>query len=468
MPLEPIKKLAISEPDRAAAQAAVIEAVERNPEQFLARYAAFPQSFGGRYVNSDLFKETFPEYSASPLARGRYNNVVHNAAAVLAAEQFRRMLADKSDPARTKAVFLTGIPGAGKTSTVLANGKLASDVRLVFEGQLIHPETSLQKIQQAIDAGLRPTIFVVHPTPEDALRNTFVRFESVGRGASINVMADIQGRLPEGMEQIRRHFGHIVQLNVWDRRDRSNPTMYSGWESANLLSSEGNREQIHSRLRVALDGAYASGGISEDCYRQSLGLAPTGNVGGVERASFDRHEANDRGRGFSQADRKAPLVGSPENLQLSPGLALTESSRVLHEELKWLASEKQIICYTADKARKAMEVVQDTSLPLTERRFALAQAEAGDRSVMLAWEALMNRDGPAAVARLVDKLSICRDFIPLRKTEFVRSLKQIPETVLTLPEDLERLRERIGDELRGWSPASEPPAPRSGGGGPSM
>ena len=98
-------------------------------------------SFQGRYVNSDLMKEMFPEYSASKEHRNRYNLPVHNAAAVLAAEQFRAAIVDDSVPGRTNALFLTGVPGAGKTAAVLANRD--QDARIVYEGQLSEPVDAL-------------------------------------------------------------------------------------------------------------------------------------------------------------------------------------------------------------------------------------------------------------------------------------------------------------------------------------
>ena len=144
-------------------------------------YAADPRSFGGRYVATDLFKETFAAYAASRESRNRYNAPVHNSAAVLSAEQFRRVLRQADDPARDTVVLLTGIPGAGKTSLVLAGGGLSPDTKAVFEGQLVKPETTIPKVQQVLDAGLRPVIIAVHATPESALRNTLKRFGEEGR-----------------------------------------------------------------------------------------------------------------------------------------------------------------------------------------------------------------------------------------------------------------------------------------------
>ena len=90
-------------------QEEVARAVERDAERFLAEYRAHPESFGGRYVCADLFKETFPQYRANQEARNRYNNPVHNAAAVLSSEQFRRALAA---PARQSATSFFFSPAA--------------------------------------------------------------------------------------------------------------------------------------------------------------------------------------------------------------------------------------------------------------------------------------------------------------------------------------------------------------------
>ena len=104
--------------------------LKQTPSRSFRGISLIPQSFAGRYVCSDLFKETFPEFAASNEARGRYNNPLHNSAAVLASEQFRRMVQDPADPGRNTVIFLTGVPGAGKTTAVLDNEELPAGVRL--------------------------------------------------------------------------------------------------------------------------------------------------------------------------------------------------------------------------------------------------------------------------------------------------------------------------------------------------
>jgi hypothetical protein len=271
--LEPIVRRTFPQEDRAAVQERVAQEVERAPEYFLRRYLKDPRSMGGRFVNSDLMKETFEDYSRSNESRNRYNAPVHNAAAVLASEQFRRAISDRSDLERDVALFLTGIPGAGKTTTVLVGGTLASRVRVLYEGQLANGVQAIEKIEMALSAGLRPEVIVVHLSPEEALRNTFKRFEIEGRGASIEAMASIQGRLPEGLRAVHKAFGDAVKLRVVDRRGTISEVL-SGWQHLPLLESEGSYEDIKRNLGEVLEHDYRAGRIGQEAYEQALGKAP--------------------------------------------------------------------------------------------------------------------------------------------------------------------------------------------------
>ena len=327
---EEIRQNSYNEPDRMRVQEEVARAVERNAERFLAAYQAHPDSFGGRYICADLFKETFPQYAASNEARNRYNNPVHNAAAVLSAEQFRRTIADRSHPERNTVVFLTGCPGAGKTSSIVLRNELPAHFKAVFEGQLSNAATAIPKIQQAIDAGLRPVIYAVHARPETALANTFQRFEDLGRGASVNTMATIQGGLPAGLEAIREHFGEAIGIKIFDNRDFANRQILAGWNNLELLKSEGNYEQIKQRLTTALEQRRAAGKINEACYRQASGAAPLGPGIGMGPEHLARDEAHGRGPGISGdrqeasflrggAERSTPPSSTQAGTQGEPG-----------------------------------------------------------------------------------------------------------------------------------------------------
>lgn len=271
MALEKIIRRGYSIPDIAEAENKAIESVLSNPDKHINAYLQDERSFSGRYVCTDLFKETFADtFAVSRETRGRYNGAVHNSAAVLAAEQFRRVLAN-DNPEQTKAVFLTGSPGAGKTSSVLASGDLDPTIRVLFEGQLSTPKTSIEKIQQALNAGLEVQVIVVHPSPENALDNTLKRYYQEGRGANIDVMAKIQGGLPTSLEAIHGTFGDAVSLTVIDRRDFNNSIELPGWEHLPVLSSEGNYEQIKKRLKSTIDKYLEQGVIDNGAYQQATG-----------------------------------------------------------------------------------------------------------------------------------------------------------------------------------------------------
>lgn len=306
--LEPIRVNVYDQADRNNVQAAVIQAVRADPDWFIEAYKRDERSFEGRYVAADLFKETFEEYCASKESRNRYNGPVHNSAAVLSAELFRQNLEDKSEPKRDEVVFLTGVPGAGKTSSVIKANQLDERVLMVFEGQMSNPQTSIAKIQQVIDAGLKPTIQVVHALPEDALANTLKRHGELGRGASINVMSTIQGGLPDSLNKVREQFGDAVKLVVVDVRDRPNTSAHAGWEHIDRLRSEGNHDQIKQRLSIALERGREEGYISASAYRQAAGLKPLDRDIGLGAKDGGRPQRNGDGRASSPSGGQTPVL----------------------------------------------------------------------------------------------------------------------------------------------------------------
>ena len=293
---------------------------------------------GGRYVASDLFKEQFEQYALSRFARERYCAPVHNASAVLASEQFHRVMADGAGHGET-VVFLTGVPGAGKTTAVLENGEFPAHCRAIYEGQLAYPQAGMEKIQCALDAGCKVQIRVIHATPESALNNALSRFHVYGRGASINTMARIMGYMPDGLDEIRRRFGDDVALHVMDYRDRSNPALLVGWYNMSILKSEGNHAHIMQRLESALDERRSS--ISEAAWRQAKGLAPPDfdyKLGDehaqdlqASRGSYGGRAAGDSGPPVLTAEKGVAYRGPVLNADGDNVFQLTSSGIVRHE-----------------------------------------------------------------------------------------------------------------------------------------
>ncbi|MDP9902488.1 hypothetical protein [Variovorax ginsengisoli] len=307
--MEPIHRREFAQPDRAAVQDEVIRAVEADPEPFIAAYKADPDYFDGRYICADNFKDRFSQFAASPDARNRYNTPVHNAAAVLSSELFRRVVNDTSEPLRDSAIFVTGVPGAGKTTAVLGAG-VPSTARVVFEGQLNRPAPSMEKIQMALDAGLRPEIYAVHVLPEVALRRTFKRLEDYGRGASIAVMADIQAGLPQGLQQRHDRFGESVGLVILDNRFDGQHKELRGWQHLKQLTQEGNHARISERLRNELERHKAGGRISDACYRQANGDPPFPEPADLDKEGSRRDQSGVDGRELPKRAGQTNQVGA--------------------------------------------------------------------------------------------------------------------------------------------------------------
>jgi flagellar biosynthesis GTPase FlhF len=147
--MEDIRRINFDDPDRMRVQEDVCRAVERDPEKFLSAYRNHPESVGGRYVCADLFKEMFPEYAQSKATRSKYNAAVHNSAAVLASECLTRLLSSTIVSDRDEVLFLTGIPGAGKTTSILGTAvdeqtrNLKYPYFAVYEGQMAKAESVL-------------------------------------------------------------------------------------------------------------------------------------------------------------------------------------------------------------------------------------------------------------------------------------------------------------------------------------
>ena len=300
-----------TDPDLAKVQDNVVKLAVENTNFLLEKYSKMPDTFGGRYIASDKMKEVFTEFSQSSENRNKYNNVVHNAAAALAAEQFNRMVKQPPTDNKNVVVMLTGSPGAGKTSSVMNAGKLKDNVAVVYEGQLAntnHPAT-LDKFEKALNAGYEVNIVVVNPKPEQALENTFKRFYDPddGRGSPISTMARIQGNSYDGLKAIHEKFGDKLNLTIIDKpQGNSKHTKYQGWDNLSVLKSQGNEQQIHQRLENHLVSQYKEGRINHECFKQAAGSEERAKqlVQRLDRQLGGTPSQNESRRSLSQSDSR--------------------------------------------------------------------------------------------------------------------------------------------------------------------
>ena len=258
----------------ASVQNEAIALASNRPPDMLNAYNAKPGTFNGRYVCADTFKQLFPAFEQKD-NRSKVNNAIHNSAAVLSATQFEEVI-KRNEPDKDQAVFLTGIPGAGKTTTITNDGKLSDRTKIVFEGQLANPSSAIPKIQQCLDANLTVTIVAVHLDASKALVNTFTRFNEYGRGASIGIMSEIQGNLPQGLKQLKEHFGDKISISVMDRNN-NNTLIHGDDEKAIEVLKSGTKDEIQNKLSTKIKQDWLAGKINDQCFLQAQGNANVWN-----------------------------------------------------------------------------------------------------------------------------------------------------------------------------------------------
>ena len=231
----------------------------------LEEYNSHPDTMGGIYICSDTFKELFPSFKKRE-DRLLANDPIHNSSAVLAATQFEEIL-KKDEPNKTEVVFLTGIPGAGKTTSIKQFMSNNDKIKLIFEGQLANPTPTIPKIEKCLEKGLNVTIMVAHIEPEKALDNTFKRFNEYGRGGSIEVMSNIQGNLPNGLKKLKERFGDKIKIVAYDKNN--NDKVYYNESEILQLINIGSKDEIYRRLETKLNQDFKEGKISQACYEQA-------------------------------------------------------------------------------------------------------------------------------------------------------------------------------------------------------
>lgn len=142
---------------------------------------------------------------------------------------------------------------------------------------------------------------------------------------------------------------------------------------------------------------------------------------------------------------------------LTPAMAMLEAKKASNEANNWLSAELAKIVQLTASARQAMAQAEDHTLPEIERRRALGRAGDNEARISAEWVKLIDDSGPAAAARLAARLAPCGDFAQNYQAVFQNRLKEVPETVLTLPYDLSLLKQRLAASApdRGGTPVPQ-------------
>ena len=214
-------------------------------KEHIEAYKSFISSLKGRYICSDLMKETFNYYTESKETRNAYNFILHNSAATLTNELYKEQVKDKNI---TDCIFLTGIPGAGKSFFVQSlnlEGEIPDNV-LIYEGSII-TDTIIEKISLALANNKRVYMIIINPTLELAYQNVLTRIKESGRGASIQTMAKIASGLYDAVKRLYTMFNNELEIGIYQKEANDKIEIDLGIEKVEKLKI-GSYEEVLKRL----------------------------------------------------------------------------------------------------------------------------------------------------------------------------------------------------------------------------
>lgn len=271
-----------------------------------AEYAAQPETQGGKVLNTDIARELSPMYSASKDTRSRLAQAVHEPASYLVKEMYREKLAEAPKEGEDPMVLFTaGGAGAGK-STAIAGlpgmSKLANRAQIIYDTNMNNYRNSLQKINQALDAGKRVNMVYVARDAVDALKyGTLPRAMRMGRTVVLPEHIKTHVGSADVVQKLAAHFkgDDRVQIRVIDNSGSKGTQRVVPLSFVRKL----DYNNLSDRLTAALDQEHASGRISDAVYRGTLGQDAA--QGGAARAG----EAAREGSGLRDG---APVPGEAQ------------------------------------------------------------------------------------------------------------------------------------------------------------
>ena len=225
--------------DTLKGEAAIVQKIARvrafnKTKKCIEMYCAMEKSHGGLYINSDLFKEIFPEFSRNKETRKKFDLAVHNSSAWLAQKLFEGKI---KDPSVKECIFLTGVPGAGKSFYIqsLFEEHKISDGTIIFEGSLCNLEAAIAKFKMLEERGIKIRIQIIHADPVLIYQNVLQRENENGRGATLATLAYITSELRGAVTKLNELFD-ISEIGLFSKvGNNDNVTLYEGEEAIKML-----------------------------------------------------------------------------------------------------------------------------------------------------------------------------------------------------------------------------------------
>ena len=265
--------------EMAGIQKRFAEQLNSDIDTALADYARLPDTDGGRILSTDTARELSADYRGNRALSA----AVHEPASAFIKERYARLLSEEAPEGMDNSVLFTaGGTGSGKT-TALQNVPevLEKQVRaqVVYDTNLAGFESSVQKIDEALDAGKQVVIAYVHRDPTEALTGGAIPRairQEIQIGTGRTVPATAHARTHAGaantIKRLDVHYGDNpnVDIRIIDNtRGRGNAVeakLESGEPDLSIIDDFDYNELLEEVLDE-VEKVYAEGGISSEIYR---------------------------------------------------------------------------------------------------------------------------------------------------------------------------------------------------------
>ena len=259
--------------------------LESHTDEAIARYR---EKFG-KEINTDNARELSADYApggmeaedaATRAARAEFSAAVHEPSSALTKEIYRRELQNRPKASeRNQVVFTGGGAGAGKTTSihqVEALERAVDAAQIVVDTTLSGLRSSMERIQQALDAGKEVSIIYVYRDPvESFVGGVLPRAERNGRTLPLDAYIETHMGAPEVLQKIADAYkgDKRVEIAVIDNSRGRGAAALADLNFVRRVAGKYTREELKAKLVRALEDAYEKGkrgekeGISEIIYR---------------------------------------------------------------------------------------------------------------------------------------------------------------------------------------------------------
>lgn len=288
-------------------------------------YSALKDSNGGQILNTDIARELSPEYRAD---RTRSADV-HEASSAFVKQLYAEKLAQKTPAGKLPVVLFTGGgTGAGKSSGLKLLGSLQAKAEIIYDTNMNKMASSVQKIEQALEAGRQVVIAYTFRDPVEALTSGALkramrmeRDEGTGRTVPLAEHAKTHLGAREVIDQLAKKYADDprVEIQAIDNSlGEGNARIVPVAEIPTLEHNE-----IERRLHDATEEEHRAGRISDAVYRGTTGReAPQGMGGGSHAANGGQSERLGQGRGSEGSAGQGDPYSTDAIINDNPSMAI--------------------------------------------------------------------------------------------------------------------------------------------------